>query len=73
MSTALEKTVRQAEQDDSVRAMVICGKGRCFAGGADIQEFKKFHSVEKFGEFYLLCASYMYIQCLYTRDRFGCT
>ena len=39
MRAALDASVTEALEDDSVAAMVIAGAGRMFCGGADIREF----------------------------------
>jgi 3-hydroxyacyl-CoA dehydrogenase len=39
---AIAQAVRAAEQDPTVRSIVVRGAGRCFAAGADIQEFAAF-------------------------------
>ena len=37
--TAIVDGLRRAQQDDSVKAIIITGAGRAFSGGADIKEF----------------------------------
>ena len=37
--TAIVDGLRRAQQDDSVKSIVITGAGRAFSGGADIKEF----------------------------------
>ena len=38
---ALKTAVETAIEDDSIKAVVLTGKGRCFSAGADINEFGK--------------------------------
>ena len=37
--TAAIEGIRQAEEDDNVKAVVLTGAGKAFSGGADIKEF----------------------------------
>jgi 3-hydroxyacyl-CoA dehydrogenase len=37
----LFEAIRTAKTDDSIRAIILCGQGKCFCGGADIKEFGK--------------------------------
>ena len=37
--TAIVESVRRAQQDDAVKAIIITGAGKAFSGGADIKEF----------------------------------
>ena len=41
MRQALADAIRKAETDETVKAIVLTGRGRCFCGGADIREFAK--------------------------------
>src|SRR5437870_2994289 len=45
--------VKQAQTDDSVRALVLIGSGRTFIAGADIREFGKITSGERKDKFSL--------------------
>jgi 3-hydroxyacyl-CoA dehydrogenase len=47
VAEGIEHTISRAEQDDSVRAVVLMGNGRTFIAGADIKEFGKITSGER--------------------------
>ena len=46
---ALDKAIRQSDQDNQVRAIVVIGGGRTFIAGADIKEFGKMTSGQSQG------------------------
>lgn len=37
----IAEAIRKAETDETIKAIVLAGRGRCFCGGADIREFGK--------------------------------
>ena len=41
MATELNKAVKDAEKDNSVKCLVITGKGRAFSSGGDVNEMGK--------------------------------
>jgi enoyl-CoA hydratase/carnithine racemase len=49
--TQLATLIRQLEQRDSVRAVVVHGAGRAFCAGADIQEIQTFDGRDDFAAF----------------------
>jgi enoyl-CoA hydratase/carnithine racemase len=41
MYSALAKAIRQAEQDERIRVIIIAGAGECFTSGNDLKDFLK--------------------------------
>ncbi len=43
MIAQLNQAVKKADEDRSIKAIVICGEGRCFSAGADLKHLSTFN------------------------------